>query len=1643
MNPDTPPKANWSRARRMWRKVENVGFALVFLLVVLYFILQSNAVQNWLIGKTTAYLSKELHTRVEINHINIEFFDNVVLEGLYIQDLQGDTLIYAEKFSAGLNSNIFSLIWNKLEFNEISLTNARICLQREAGDANNNAQFLIDYFSSPPSTQPEKPSKPFLLKIQNFSLRDVVFTSDDRENGQKMVFKVPFGNLKINKLDTGERIADIRSVDLRGFVFDFKDYPAPSSNTPEPDKTESIVPDTTAKKPFRFLVRQFSLEQAGFIMDKYRNEPLEPVMQGVMDYDHLNVKDIVLKGEAIEFDDRLSFTGVLKELSAREKSGFAIVHSTAEKVVVNDSLTALYQMDIQTAGGSTLGDTLLFHYDNYHAYEHFNSQVRLDIRLSPGSRLRMGDVMYFNESVATQSFFIKNQETLAEVQGQINGKVKRLNGRNLLVRIGENSFLDADFDGNDMDEGMEQMQIHVKCRQLKSDIPSIQKIIPGFDPPASINRLGHLGYRGDYDILFGYDHIFNGYLITDIGSGKFDMKLNLADGVEQAKYSGRLNMQQFDLASWTNDPNFGKTTFHVAIEEGSSGISLDRMKLKLNGAMDTFFYKGYNYQNLNMKGAIQDKIFDGKLSINDPNVDFDFDGAVNFQDTIPQLDFGANVRRLDLGALNLLDQDWIVSGKIAEIKLNAHNWNDLSGTVQLRNLLILQDHEYYHRIDSIRLKTATNKNGDSRFSIQSSIADASMNGHFKINSVFPHLVQMFATYHPEFARRLHLTMPDSLIQTDVFQLDIHLKDSKTLTRLLSESLGRLQNINLLAAVDAPLGKSKMALWIPSIQYGPFQASEIGLNWNFERDNGSYYFSIPHSNYAQNSKLPPVLLKGNLQRNALQFNLLARDTAKQSYFIKGINLDGVLSVVDSLWQVRFNSSQLAMFNEDWVISDDNYVRFGKQFIAAKEFEFFSGNKRISLDSLNNGRGLAFSMTNFDLDFFNRFLQDADFKVRGKMYDLDFRILDVFNMEGISGFFSSDTVFINEHPYGEITGNLDMLNPAAPLSWKVFLQNQDQQLRMAGAWLSGGNQPIYVRDVGLQVSPESFVNQVDANNFSLKAIEIIVPGISKTAGHFDANVLLSGKPDRIGMNGSALIRDGQVQMDYLKSMYHIKNQIITLSDYKIWADGDTIWDATQKNMALVRGGLKHDHFNNWVIDCGIKSRKGDNFMILNTLPEDNELYYGQGLGEFEAVFSGTFSRTNILVNATTGKDTRLYIPITTAADAQEVSFIQFVKKEAVSADSSKLIHSGIGELKGLNFEMNLSMTDEAEVQMIFDEQAGDVIKGRGVGNIKLVINREGEFKMYGNYQIRRGEYLFTLLNWINKPFTVLEGGVINWYGDPYGAQIALDATYEENTPLYNLVQEEIQIGGGSTQEELEKDASKATRTIVTMHLKGDLMKPSIGFDLEFPNVTGQLKTFVDNKLRSLRSDQNELNRQVFGLVVVGSFLPNSSNSFLQNSDYVASAFNTLTQVLTNQFSSYLSGLAAEWFGGAVSSIDFDIAYNEYRNSLKNAAASSDVGRELQLRLSSGFANDRVRVQVGSQFGVGSQGTTTTNGFLGEDVVLEIQLTENRNWRLKIYQRTEPDITIGQLRGRYGIGLTFKREFDTWDELIHGANQQLKKK
>lgn len=1641
-SPDASPfSKGLALVRNIWRRLENTVFGIVLLLIILYFILQMPSVQNWLIGKVTGYLSEELKTEVRVQHIDVAFFDNLVLEGLFIRDLNGDTLVYAGSLAAGLDGNIFSIFSNKLEFDELSLKNARINILREAGAYDSNLQFLLDYFAKP--KKDDSPSKPFAVKIKakNIYLENVQFLQDDKVKGRMMNYKVPTATIRVNRIDMVEKIIDLQSVNIKGLFFDMEDYPS----QPLPPRPDVVIPaknvktDSVARsEPLRFVISQFSLTGGHFKMDRFHVSPQKETAEDVMDFNHLNVQNIDFQADNILFNDQLVFEGVLKHFAAREKCGFEVTHGQASRVVVSDTLTALYDVRLETPG-SSLGDTIMLHYDTYRDYQKFNSSVDLDLRLSKGSKVKLSDIMAFSGPLARNRFFSTNKELIAEFSGHVFGKVgKKLRADNLAVRMGPETYMEGSFRGDGLTGDIDQSIIEFQFDRLQSDLPTIGKIIPGFSAPAQFYTLGHIAFKGDYQIFFGFSHILHGKILTDIGNGDVDLNLDMKNGRERATYSGYLNMRDFDLATWTNNPNFGLTTFNIRIADGSSGLTLPTIKAKLEGTIDTFSFRGYDYRNVVMNGTFREYVFDGKLGVKDPNVDFTFDGTVNLKDTTPQFSFETDIRRLDLGALNLIDKDWVVSGNVDRIRINARSWKDITGTAVLRNFRLIQDKQYSHTLDSLQFDSYFRPDGTRYMSVSSDVGEGLIEGNFDFQQVYANLLQTLSRNHPEFSKKLGLPQADSINLTDNYTLRLNIRNTRELTRLFSNDLDTLRNITVEGAVNAPAGTSYLKVNAPYLRYNGFALSGTELTWNGTKDLTTLHLSIPNSRISK-TILPPILFDGDLSRSDLHFKLKARDTTK---ILKGVYFDGVLSTVDSLWQIKFNSSEIALFNEYWAMNEENYVRFAKNHFVTKDFELFNGNQRILLDSFNLGKGLSLSLTNFDLNFINRFVNPKKLTCRGKIYDFDVKINDVFNMRGINTYISTDTVFIKNVPYGDITGNFEMAHLSAPLWYKVFMNYNDQQLRVAGAWIPPKGSPELVEEAHMSIHPGEFAARVNARNFPLVILETFVPGISATNGKFNTDTKVFGPFNKIGMDGKAKIQTGQFEIDYLKAKYNIVNQNIVLTSTKIWADGDTIWDnSTPRNMARVKGGLSHKYFKEWRLDTCEVSSNSENFVIMNTTAKDNSTYYGKGAGKFKAVFSGTFSRTDIQIDATTGKDTRLYLPITSVTDAQEVKFIKFkTKNPRDSLLRNTKSSNTITELKGLNFEMNVTLTDAAEVQLIFDEQAGDIIRGRGEGDLKLTINREGEFKMYGNYVIKRGEYLFTLLNWVNKPFTVTEGGTINWYGDPYSAQINLDATYEENTPVYNLIRDELQLLGGDDSD-AAKTAKRPTKTIVTMHLKGDLMTPNISFSMDFPNLSNDIKSVTENKLRLLRQDPSELNRQVFGLVVVGSFLP-SNGAFIQNSDYVTSAFNTLTQVLSNQFSNYLTGLAAEWFGTSVSSINFNIAYDEYQNTTPDQTLNQ-TGRELQVRLSSGFANDRVTVQVGSQFGIGRPTAAIQNGFLGEDVTVEIQLTQNRQWRLKVYQRTEPDITGGQRRARYGFGLSFRREFDTFGELVNGLRGWIGKK
>src|SRR5690606_40171197 len=207
----------------------------------------------------------------------------------------------------------------------------------------------------------------------------------------------------------------------------------------------------------------------------------------------------------------------------------------------------------------------------------------------------------------------------------------------------------------------------------------------------------------------------------------------------------------------------------------------------------------------------------------------------------------------------------------------------------------------------------------------------------------------------------------------------------------------------------------------------------------------------------------------------------------------------------------------------------------------------------------------------------------------------------------------------------------------------------------------------------------------------------------------------------------------------------------------------------------------------------------------------------------------------------------------------------------------------DLRGINLNFDIDITPDAYTEIIFDLQAGDIIRGRGDGKINLKIDTNGDFNMFGNYEFVEGGYNFTLYNIINKEFSIHNGSTINWYGDPYEGILDIKASYQQMASLAPLL-------NVSEDVELTAELKRRYPSEVILELDGPLLSPEIGFDINITNYPENATTpgggpslgnAVDLFLSRINLDRQERERQVFSLIVLRQFSPensfNTSGSF----------------------------------------------------------------------------------------------------------------------------------------------------------------------
>ena len=181
--------------------------SMLVLLIVLFFVGQTESFQTWAAQKATTYLSKELDVKVAIKRVKISFVKNVTLEGVFIGDKHGDTLISGEKIRLDVSGFNYKL--KHLNLDEAELTDVKVKLLNYKNEENFSFQFLVDYFS-PADTAKIDSTTPWKIKYGALKLNNVDFTYHIFGDESKVAHNMNYKNIHVSNV-----YGEITDIDFR------------------------------------------------------------------------------------------------------------------------------------------------------------------------------------------------------------------------------------------------------------------------------------------------------------------------------------------------------------------------------------------------------------------------------------------------------------------------------------------------------------------------------------------------------------------------------------------------------------------------------------------------------------------------------------------------------------------------------------------------------------------------------------------------------------------------------------------------------------------------------------------------------------------------------------------------------------------------------------------------------------------------------------------------------------------------------------------------------------------------------------------------------------------------------------------------------------------------------------------------------------------------------------------------------------------------------------------------------------------------------------------------------------------------------------------------------------------------------------
>ena len=244
------------------------------------------------------------------------------------------------------------------------------------------------------------------------------------------------------------------------------------------------------------------------------------------------------------------------------------------------------------------------------------------------------------------------------------------------------------------------------------------------------------------------------------------------------------------------------------------------------------------------------------------------------------------------------------------------------------------------------------------------------------------------------------------------------------------------------------------------------------------------------------------------------------------------------------------------------------------------------------------------------------------------------------------------------------------------------------------------------------------------------------LSEITGGITGKAKITGSVSEMQINGDFVINEASTHIDFLNETVHFDDQHVFIRPTLIGADAIDIFDSRGKRASL-NFSLFHENFSKMNFDLSVTSY--DIFRAFNTTNKDSDYFYGQiflSPGSTVGMDSDYDGNLNIVADVASGTGTTVFIPFFDDDEVSSKDYIQFVSSQidTTASDSSKVDDSS------LKIEMNISMdlNQDADITLLMDEFSSDKIQARGAGSITIQMDKNQNFKMFGNYEIEEGIY-----------------------------------------------------------------------------------------------------------------------------------------------------------------------------------------------------------------------------------------------------------------------------------------------------------------